>query len=152
MNSRKIRIEINSLMRKLLEENQIEVLAFSPKAIPRYLKKYLNIKFVEKYKYYTYKGNHIEQFWNDDTGNEFSNNKIVINNSEKKSLVTALSFAHNLCKVLATLNSSFKVFVSFDGCYYTISFFQIRSNNTFFEENIDSYEEEAILLVNILTC
>ncbi|MBE6245537.1 MAG: hypothetical protein E7108_08485 [Bacteroidales bacterium] len=151
MKSRIIRFETNTLMRKLLKDNQIDLLTFSPSAISRNLKRYLNIQFVEKGQYYTYKGNHVELFWNDDTGNEFSNNKVVIKiNSIKKSLNDALSFAYALCKVLVYINSSFRVFISFDDSFYTISFFQIRSENTFFDDDLDSYEEEAILLVNIM--
>ena len=148
-NKKEIVYDTNSGMRKLLEENGFKnLLSINTKASKR-LGKYLDIEYIEKYDSYSYKGNDFSLLWDDMTGNEFSSNKIVIENSSD-SMNEAISFAISLCKVLMKYPQEFSVVLSCDRSYITISFYTKRKDNTFFDKDLENYKEEALLVFSIV--
>lgn len=151
MDQRTIVFETNTSMRGMLKDNQIDLSNFKPQRIPARFKKYLNIEYVEEYRYYSFKNNIIGLLWDDDTGNEFTNNKVLFDVGAiyKETLLGALSFAFALRKKLLCFDSNFKILMSCDDNFITISFFQIRPGNSFFDENLESYNEEALLIITI---
>jgi hypothetical protein len=72
-----------------------------------------------------------------------------VNHVHVESLGEALEFARRLKKALTSLfPGDFVVIVSFDGREATVRFHQLRTGQTWLNENLEEYREEGIALID----
>ena len=148
----KFLISMNENMKSILDKNHIVCKSLQTAYIPSELNKYLE-RGIEKRKdvnCYTYKSlEKFELFYPDRTGNEYSNNKVHIdtNCGITKALGMSLKFAFTIVGLLDAFNRSFDVVISYDGAEFTISFYCKRDEEKWLMDDLDSYTEEAIMVM-----
>lgn len=145
-------ISMNENMKSILDKNHIDCKSLQTVALPPELNNYLE-RGIERRKdinCYTYKNREIiELFYPDSTGNEYSNNKVHIdtNCDITKALEISLKFALTIVGLLDAFNHSFDIVISYDGVDFTISFYCKRDNEEWLMDDLDSYTEEAIMVI-----
>ena len=151
----KFLISMNENMKSILDRNYIDSKSLQNVDIPSELNKYLE-RGIEKRKdisCYTYKNlENFELFYPDNTGNEYSNNKVHIdtNYGITKALGISLKFAFTITGLLDAFNRGFDIVVSYDGAEFTISFYCKRDEEKWLMNDLDFYTKEAIMVIT--TC
>ena len=163
-------IEMNSYAVRILEDNNISFEQLDTFILYKYLVEYLNqdILLEPNSGCYVFKSHHktFTQFYDDKTGNEFSNNKIWISTYKKnyrKVLGISLHFLILLSKKLSTQNISFYTYWIYNEITskeekeleeFIISFHAIRHDEEWCDNNLDiycannrSYGKEAIIRI-----
>ena len=94
--------------------------------------------------------NKFEFFYDDLTGNEFSNNKVIfkIVKFDKITLKRAISFCHKLSNILPH-SHNFCIIMSVDENYVNISFHMERKGETWLGDDLEVYKSDAILVMNV---
>lgn len=94
--------------------------------------------------------NVFENFYEDLTGNEYSNNKIVFETGKYigYALKKGISFCHKLINILPK-SKDFCVIMSVDEDYVTISFHLVRDGETWLGDDLEEYRQDAILVMNV---
>lgn len=116
------------------------------------LRYFLNEGIRENYKngdiYYCYSEDNFGYFYDDLTGNETSNNKVVFDRckSDKLTLKKAISFCHKLSCLLPDYHD-FKIIMSIDDSYVSISFHMVREGESWLMDDLEEYKQEAILVM-----
>ena len=99
---------------------------------------------------YTYKNiKKFELFYQDYTGNEFSNNKVVVDKvgNVAKGLEISLKFAFRIAELLEKFPQSFDIVISYDNMNFFVSFYCKRKDEEWLIDDLDSYTEEAIMVM-----
>lgn len=103
-------ISINEAMRSLLNKYNIDYKSLQDTVLPLWLNKYIEVGIEkrEDVNCYTYKNiKKFELFYQDYTGNEFSNNKVVVDvdkvGNVAKSLGISLKFAFKIAGLLVKI-------------------------------------------------
>ncbi|MCQ2211611.1 MAG: hypothetical protein MJZ34_15120 [Paludibacteraceae bacterium] len=94
--------------------------------------------------------NEFEFFYDDLTGNEYSNNKIIFETGKhtRYALMKGISFCHKLINVLPKFHE-FNVIMSVDEDYVTISFHLVRDGETWLGDDLEVYKLDAILVMHV---
>ena len=145
-------ISMNENMKSILDKYGGDNLLLQTTPLLLRLNKYIE-RGIEKRKdvnCYTYKSNkHFELFYPDSTGNEFSNNKVYIEANEDvaETLRMSLRFAFAIAKLLDNISNKFNIVVSYADTDFTVSFYCKRDSEEWLTNDLDSYTEEAILVI-----
>ena len=163
-------IELNSYSEQLLADNGISIVQLDSFGLYKYLNKYLiqEIQLQPESGCYVFKS-HIKLFtlfYNDKTGNEFSNNKIWISAYRKQVrsvMGISLNFLLLLSNKLSTLKDSFYTYWIYNEITekkleeFIISFHAIRNDEEWCDNDLDIYcannrlsGKEAIIRVKTL--
>lgn len=145
-------ISINEAMMSLLNKCDIDYKSLQDTVLPLWLNKYteVGIEKREDVNCYTYKNiKKFELFYQDYTGNEFSNNKVVVDKvgTVAKGLEISLKFAFKLAELLGKFPQSFNIVISYDNMDFIVSFYCKRKNEEWLIDDLDSYTEEAIMVM-----
>lgn len=144
-------ISINKAMVSILNDYNIDYKSLNDTELPLWLKKYIEIgiKKREDVNCYTYKNiEKFEIFYQDYTGNEFSNNKVYIKGDNiAKSLNVSLKFAFRIAELLEKFPQSFNIIISYDNIDFVVSFYCKRDNEEWLVDDLDSYIDEAIFVI-----
>lgn len=148
----KFLVSMNEKMKSILDKYHIDYKSLQTLDLPSELKKHLEsgIEKRNDINCYTYKSiEKFELFYPDSTGNEYSNNKVHIdtNCGITKALGVSLNFAFTIVGLLDAFNHSFDIVISYDGADFTISFYRKRDNEEWLMDDLDSYTEEAIMVI-----
>lgn len=101
---------------------------------------------------YTYKSTKdFELFYEDRTGNEYTNNKLFVANSQntKDTLKESVAFCFAIANILASFPDKFNVVLSISGEEFIVSFYCVRDSEQWLAEDLDSYLDEAIFVITI---
>lgn len=90
-------------------------------------------------------------FYEDLTGNEYSNNKIIfeIGKYTGYALKKGISFCHKLIDILPK-SHEFNVIMSVDEKYVTISFHLVRDGETWLGDDLEVYKSDAVLVLHVI--
>ena len=146
---------MNESMRYILDEYHIDYKSQQAVTLPLRLRKYIErgIAKREDVNSYTYKDvKNYALCYSDSTGNEYTNNKVYIetNGGKVNALYTSLRFAFEIANLLGAFSESFNIILSFDDTDFIVSFYCNRDNEEWLVDDLDSYTEEAILVIT--TC
>lgn len=147
-------ISINEAMRSLLNKYNIDYKSLQDTVLPLWLNKYIEVGIEkrEDVNCYTYKNiKKFELFYQDYTGSEFSNNKVVVDVDEvgnvAKSLGISLKFAFKIAGLLVKIPQNFNIVISYDNMDFIVSFYCKRKYEEWLIDNLDSYMDEAIFVI-----
>lgn len=145
-------ISINEAMMSLLNKCDIDYKSLHDTVLPLWLDKYIEVGIEkrEDVNCYTYKNiKKFELFYQDYTGNEFSNNKVVVDKvgNVAKGLEISLKFAFKLAELLGKFPQSFNIVISYDNMDFIVSFYCKRKDEEWLIDDLDSYTEEAIMVM-----
>lgn len=147
-------ISINEAMRSLLNKYNIDYKSLQDTVLPLWLNKYIEVGIEkrEDVNCYTYKNiKKFELFYQDYTGNEFSNNKVVVDvdkvGNVAKSLGISLKFAFKIAELLVKIPQNFNIVISYDNMDFIVSFYCKRKYEEWLIDNLDSYMDEAIFVI-----
>lgn len=147
-------ISINEAMRSLLNKYNIDYKSLQDTVLPLWLNKYIEVGIEkrEDVNCYTYKNiKKFELFYQDYTGNEFSNNKVVVDvdkvGNVAKSLGISLKFASKIAGLLVKIPQNFNIVISYDNMDFIVSFYCKRKYEEWLIDNLDSYMDEAIFVI-----
>ena len=145
-------ISINEAMRSLLNKYNIDYKSLQDTVLPLWLNKYIEVGIEkrEDVNCYTYKNiKKFELFYQDYTGNEFSNNKVVVDKvgNVAKGLEISLKFAFRIAELLEKFPQSFDIVISYDNMNFFVSFYCKRKDEEWLIDDLDSYTEEAIMVM-----
>lgn len=147
-------ISINEAMMSLLNKCDIDYKSLQDTVLPLWLNKYIEVGIEkrEDVNCYTYKNiKKFELFYQDYTGNEFSNNKVVVDvdkvGNVAKSLGISLKFAFKIAGLLVKIPQNFNIVISYDNMDFIVSFYCKRKYEEWLIDNLDSYMDEAIFVI-----
>lgn len=147
-------ISINEAMRSLLNKYNIDYKSLQDTVLPLWLNKYIEVGIEkrEDVNCYTYKNiKKFELFYQDYTGSEFSNNKVVVDvdkvGNVAKSLGISLKFAFKIAGLLVKILQNFNIVISYDNMDFIVSFYCKRKYEEWLIDNLDSYMDEAIFVI-----
>ena len=145
-------ISINEAMMSLLNKCDIDYKSLQDTVLPLWLNKYIEVGIEkrEDVNCQTYKNiKKFELFYQDYTGNEFSNNKVVVDKvgNVAKGLEISLKFAFKLAELLGKFPQSFNIVISYDNMDFIVSFYCKRKYEEWLIDNLDSYMDEAIFVI-----
>lgn len=145
-------ISINEAMMSLLNKCDIDYKSLQDTVLPLWLNKYIEVGIEkrEDVNCYTYKNiKKFELFYQDYTGNEFSNNKVLVDKvgNVAKGLEISLKFAFKLAELLGKFPQSFNIVISYDNMNFIVSFYCKRKNEEWLIDDLDSYIDEAIFVI-----
>lgn len=147
-------ISINEAMMSLLNKCGIDYKSLQDTVLPLWLNKYIEVGFEkrEDVNCYTYKNiKKFELFYQDYIGNEFSNNKVVVDvdkvGNVAKSLGISLKFAFKIAELLENFPQIFNVVISYDNMDFIVSFYCKRKYEEWLIDDLDSYMDEAIFVI-----
>ena len=94
--------------------------------------------------------NKFEFFYEDLTGNEASNNKVIfeIGRYKRYALKKGILFCHKLYDILPD-SHEFCIIMGVDENYVTISFHMVRDGESWLGNDLEAYKLEAILVMNV---
>lgn len=145
-------ISINEAMMSFLNKCDIDYKSLQDTVLPLWLNKYIEVGIEkrEDVNCYTYKNiKKFELFYQDYTGNEFSNNKVLVDKvgNVAKGLEISLKFAFKLAELLGKFPQSFNIVISYDNMNFIVSFYCKRKNEEWLIDDLDSYIDEAIFVI-----
>jgi len=145
-------ISTNEAMMSLLNKYDIDYKSLQDTVLPLWLNKYIEvgIKKREDVNCYTYKNiEKFELFYQDCTGNEFSNNKVFVDivGNVAKCLEISLNFAFKIAELLEKFPQNFNIVISYDNMDFVVSFYCKRKNEEWLIDDLDSYIDEAIFVI-----
>jgi len=147
-------ISINEAMMSLLNKCDIDYKSLQDTVLPLWLNKYIEIGIEkrEDVNCYTYKNiKKFELFYPDYIGNEFSNNKVVVDvdkvGNVAKSLGISLKFAFKIAGLLENFPQNFNIVISSDNMDFIVSFYCKRKHEEWLIDDLDSYMDEAIFVI-----
>ena len=146
-------ISMNESMKNILDEYGVDYKSLrQATTLPLRLSEYIEggigkLKDTDCYTWKNIKG--FELFYQDCTGNEYSNNKVHIDAecNTAETLATTLEFAFAIAELLDSIPESFNVVASYDGTDFTVSFYCKRDTEEWLAGDLDSYAEEAIFVI-----
>lgn len=152
MSSSILLISINENMRNLLQKCKLNYKLLPVYVIPQKYSEYVKsgIELRNDTNCYTYKKiKYFEPYYEDCTGNEYTNNKIYINKGQniKRSLCIGLSLAFAITNLLEKFSNKFNVVLSYNGIEFIVSFYCIRNSEEWLIKDLDFYLEEAIFVI-----
>lgn len=147
-------ISINEAMMSLLNKCDIDYKSLQDTVLPLWLNKYIEVGIEkrEDVNCYTYKNiKKYELFYQDYIGNEFSNNKVVVDvdkvGNVAKSLGISLKFAFKIAGLLEKFPQNFNIVISYDNMDFIVSFYCKRKYEEWLIDDLDSYMDEAIFVI-----
>lgn len=145
-------ISINEAMVSLLSNSDIDYKSLQDAELPLWLNKYINVGIEkrEDVNCYTYKNlRKFELFYQDRTGNEYSNNKVIVDKvgNVAKGLGISLKFAFKIAELLEGIPQDFNIVISYDNMDFVVSFYCKRKNEEWLIDDLDSYTDEAIFVI-----
>lgn len=147
-------ISMNKNMETILSRLKVEcnnptMYSLSPN-LSQYIK--TGIELRKEVNCYTYKSTrNFELFYEDRTGNEYTNNKLYVANSRntKETLKESVAFCFAIANILASFPDKFNVVLSISGEEFIVSFYCVRDSEQWLAEDLDSYLDEAIIVITI---
>lgn len=145
-------ISINEAMMSLLSNSDIDYKSLQDTELPLWLNKYIDVGIEkrEDVNCYTYKNlRKFELFYQDRTGNEYSNNKVIVDKvgNVAKGLVISLKFAFKIAELLESIPQNFNIVISYDNMDFVVSFYCKRKNEEWLIDDLDSYTDEAVFVI-----
>lgn len=145
-------ISMNEAMMSLLSNSDIDYKSLQDTELPLWLNKYIDVGIEkrEDVNCYTYKNlRKFELFYQDRTGNEFSNNKVIVDKvgNVAKGLGISLKFAFKIAELLESIPQDFNIVISYDNMDFVVSFYCKRKNEEWIIDDLDSYTDEAVFVI-----
>lgn len=145
-------ISMNEAMMSLLSNSDIDYKSLQDTELPLWLNKYIDVGIEkrEDVNCYTYKNlRKFELFYQDRTGNEFSNNKVIVDKvgNVAKGLGISLKFAFKIAELLESIPQDFNIVISYDNMDFVVSFYCKRKNEEWLIDDLDSYTDEAVFVI-----
>lgn len=145
-------ISINEAMVSLLSNSDIDYKSLQDAELPLWLNKYIDVGIEkrEDVNCYTYKNlRKFELFYQDRTGNEYSNNKVIVDKvgNVAKGLGISLKFAFKIAELLEGIPQDFNIVISYDNMDFVVSFYCKRKNEEWLIDDLDSYTDEAVFVI-----
>lgn len=139
-------------MVSLLSNSDIDYKSLQDAELPLWLNKYIDVGIEkrEDVNCYTYKNlRKFELFYQDRTGNEYSNNKVIVDKvgNVAKGLGISLKFAFKIAELLESIPQDFNIVISYDNMDFVVSFYCKRKNEEWLIDDLDSYTDEAIFVI-----
>lgn len=139
-------------MMSFLNKYDIDYKSLQDTVLPLWLNKYIEVGIEkrEDVNCYTYKNiKKFELFYQDYTGNEFSNNKVFVDKvgNVVKCLEISLKFAFKIAELLEKFPQNFNVVISCDNMDFVVSFYCKRKNEEWLIDDLDSYIDEAMFVI-----
>ncbi|GFI14650.1 hypothetical protein IMSAGC008_02210 [Muribaculaceae bacterium] len=145
-------VSMNENMKTILNRYKMEYQPLLTTTIPRRLYNYIEtgVEFRKDVNSYTYKSvKKFELYYEDKTGNEYSNNKIYVDKypNTAYTLRISLNFAFALAKLLEEFPDKFNIVLSVNQEDIVISFYCVRETEQWLTEDLESYHDEAIFVL-----
>lgn len=145
-------ISMNEAMVSLLSNSDIDYKSLQDTELPLWLNKYIDVGIEkrEDVNCYTYKNlRKFELFYQDRTGNEYSNNKVIVDKvgNVAKGLGISLKFAFKIAELLEGIPQDFNIVISYDNMDFVVSFYCKRKNEEWLIDDLDSYTDEAVFVI-----
>ena len=145
-------ISMNEAMMSLLSKSDIDYKSLQDTELPLWLNKYIDVGIEkrEDVNCYTYKNlRKFELFYQDRTGNEYSNNKVIVDKvgNVAKGLGISLKFAFKIAELLESIPQDFNIVISYDNMDFVVSFYCKRKNEEWLIDDLDSYTDEAVFVI-----
>ena len=145
-------ISMNEAMVSLLSNSDIDYKSLQDTELPLWLNKYIDVGIEkrEDVNCYTYKNlRKFELFYQNRTGNEYSNNKVIVDKvgNVAKGLRISLKFAFKITELLESIPQDFNIIISYDNMDFVVSFYCKRKNEEWLIDDLDSYTDEAVFVI-----
>ena len=145
-------VSMNEYMKTILNRYKMKYKPLLTTTLPPRLYKYIEtgVEFRKDVNSYTYKDvEKFELYYEDKTGNEYSNNKIYVDKYQNAeyTLRISLNFTFALAKLLEEFPDKFNIVLSVNQEDFVISFYCVRETEQWLAEDLESYHDEAIFVL-----